>query len=70
MARTREEVRQFAMELSGKERLELAEELVSSVQPGSAWWDAWTAEAARRCRSLETGEDRGLTLEEFWSDEA
>jgi len=34
MARTREEVRQFAMELSGKER-------------------------------LESGEDAGLTLEEF-----
>ncbi len=58
------------MELSGKERLELAQELVSSVQPSPAWWDAWTAEAARRYQRLESGEDAGLTLEEFWSDEA
>jgi hypothetical protein len=55
MARTREEVRQFAMEL---------------VQPSPGWWDAWTAEAACRYQRLESGEDAGLTLEEFWSDEA
>lgn len=57
------------MELSGKERLALAEDLVSSVEPDSAWWDAWTTEAARRDQRLESGDDSGLTLDEFWSDE-
>jgi putative addiction module component (TIGR02574 family) len=70
MARTREEVRQFAMELSGKERLALAEDLVSSVEPDSAWWDVWMAEAERRYQRLESGDDSGFTLDEFWSDEA
>ncbi len=68
MARTREEVRSAAMELNDQERLQLAEELVSSVEPTSEWWDKWMAEADRRYRRLETGEDPGLTLEEFWSD--
>jgi putative addiction module component (TIGR02574 family) len=70
MARTREEVRTDALELSDEERLQLAEELVGSVEPTSEWWTRWTAEAERRYRRLETGEDPGLTLEEFWSDEA
>ncbi len=56
------------MELNDQERLQLAEELVSSVEPTSEWWDKWMAEADRRYRRLETGEDPGLTLEEFWSD--
>ena len=70
MARTREEVRTDAMDLNDEERLRLAEELVGSVEPTSEWWSKWMAEANRRYRRLETGEDAGLTLEEFWSDEA
>jgi hypothetical protein len=67
MGRTREEVRDLAMEL---DRLDLAEELVGSVEPTAQWWDAWTQEAARRYERLESGVDPGLTLEQFWSDEA
>ncbi len=57
------------MELDGQERLRVAEELVVSVQPDENWWAAWTAEADRRYERLASGEDPGLTLEEFWSDE-
>jgi hypothetical protein len=56
------------MELGDEERLHLAEELAVSVQPGEAWWSAWTAEADRRYQRLVSGEDPGLSLEEFWSD--
>ena len=69
MTRTLEEVRSDAMELDGEARLKLAEELVSSVPPTSDWWNKWMAEAERRYRRIETGEDPGVTLEEFWSDE-
>jgi putative addiction module component (TIGR02574 family) len=69
MARTLEDVRRAAMELDNEERLRLAEELAVSVQPDEHWISAWAAEADRRYRRLESGEDRGLTLEEFWSDE-
>ena len=69
MGRTREEVRSDAMTLSETDRLELAEELVGSVEPSQQWWDAWMREAERRYQRLVSGEDPGLTLEEFWSDE-
>ena len=69
MGRTREEVRSDAMELSESDRLDLAEELVGSVKPTEQWWAAWMLEAERRYERLVSGEDPGLTLEEFWSDE-
>jgi putative addiction module component (TIGR02574 family) len=70
MGRTREEVREDAMQLSDDDRLDLAEELVGSVECSALWWDAWTQEATRRYAALESGADRGLTIDEFWSDEA
>jgi len=33
------------------------------------WRDAWAAEADRRFARMMSGEDRSLTLAEFWSDE-
>lgn len=69
MRPTVEEVARLALELDVSERLQLAEQIVVSVNPSEAWWDAWTAEADRRYRRLESGEDPGLTLEEFWSDD-
>jgi putative addiction module component (TIGR02574 family) len=69
MARTLEEVRTAAMGLSDNERLELAEELVGSVTPTEQWRDAWAREAERRYQRMVSGEDPGLTLEEFWSDD-
>ncbi|HEY0140278.1 MAG TPA: hypothetical protein VGF48_05230 [Thermoanaerobaculia bacterium] len=32
-----------------------------------AWRDAWLLESARRIARLNSGEDRELTLDEFWS---
>ncbi|HET8772227.1 MAG TPA: addiction module protein [Thermoanaerobaculia bacterium] len=69
MRPTVEEVTKLAMELDDQERLRVAEELVVSVQPDEKWWLAWTAEADRRYQRLLSGEDPGLSLEEFWSDE-
>ncbi len=57
------------MGLSDNERLELAEALVGSVEPTEQWRDAWAREAERRYERLVSGEDPGLTLEEFWSDD-
>lgn len=69
MARTLEEVRTDAMSLSDKERLVLAEDLVGSVPPTEQWREAWAREAERRYERMVSGEDPGLTLEEFWSDD-
>jgi hypothetical protein len=70
MKPTVEEVTRLALELDDDSRLRVAEQLVESVAPSSEWWAAWTAEANRRYERLVSGEDPGLTLEEFWSDEA
>jgi hypothetical protein len=37
--------------------------------PEEAWRAAWAAEIDRRQQRLETGDDRELTLEEFFSDD-
>jgi len=66
---TIEQVTKLALELDDAERLEVAAQLVGSVAPSEAWWDSWLAEADRRYQRLASGEDRGLTLEEFWSDD-
>jgi hypothetical protein len=69
MAVTIDEARKVVMELSGEERQLLAEEMMQS-RWDPAWAAAWTAEGERRNARIESGEDRELTLEEFWSDEA
>ena len=58
-----------ALQLSEPERLRLAEELVGSVPPDAQWWNRWMSEANRRYERMASGEDPGLTVEEFWSDE-
>lgn len=68
MARTLEEVRDMAMELSRNERAQLSEELALSVwAPGVL--DSWVAESERRLDAIRRGEERVLTAEEFWRDE-
>jgi hypothetical protein len=69
MRPTVEEVTKLALELEDQERLRVAEELVVSVQPDEKWWAAWTAESNRRYERMMSGEDPGLSSEEFWSDE-
>jgi hypothetical protein len=67
MAKTLEEVRNAAMDLPDPDRQRLAEELMSGRwRPG--WREAWAAEAERRYDRIKSGEDRTLTLDEFWSD--
>jgi hypothetical protein len=68
MARTLDEVRDIAMELTEDDRELLAEALVASLPWSPAVKEAWVLEARERLRRLETGEDPGLTLEEFFAD--
>jgi hypothetical protein len=68
MARTLEEVRNIAMELTEADRELLAESLVASLRWDPSVKEAWVLEARERLRRLETGEDPGLTLEEFFAD--
>ena len=69
MGRRLEDLLHDAMELTDEDRLRLAEKLVASVEPDEKWWAAWTAESTGRQARMESGEDRELTLAEFWSDE-
>jgi hypothetical protein len=69
MRPTVEEVTKLAMELDDQERLRVAEELVVSIEPDEKWWAAWTAEADLRYQRLVTGEDPGMSPQEFWSDD-
>ena len=68
MARTLDEVRDIAMELPEGDRELLAESLVASLRWDPAAKEAWVLEARERLRRLESGEDPGLTLEEFFAD--
>jgi hypothetical protein len=67
MAVTIDEARKVVMELPETERQLLAEEIIQS-RWDPQWVEAWVAEADRRYARLESGEDRELTLEEFWDD--
>ena len=68
MAVTIEDVRKAVMELPEEDRQLLAEEIIQS-RWDPKWIDAWVAEADRRNARLASGEDRELTLEEFWADD-
>lgn len=68
MAVTIDEARKVVMELPEEDRQLLAEEILTA-RWDPKWVDAWVAEADRRNARLESGEDRELTLEEFWADD-
>lgn len=68
MAQTLEDARQIVMALPDDERQLLAEEIIAA-RWSPQWREAWGAEADRRLARIRTGEDRTLTLEEFFSDE-
>lgn len=59
-------VRAEALSLSEEERLDLAEELVASVQanPDPEWEAAWVAECNRRKADLDSGKDKGVPWDE------
>ena len=69
MGSSLEEVERVAMELDEPDRLQLAEHLVASVPFDPDVQRAWIEEALRRDARMRSGEDPGLTLEEFWSDD-
>ncbi len=69
MPRTLEEARQIISELSDEDRLVLAEEIVAGMPSDPEWTAAWAAEAERRYQRLKSGEDPGLTVEEFFNDD-
>jgi len=69
MATSFEEVERVAMKLDEPDRLKLAEHLVASVPFDPNVQQAWVEEALRRDALMRSGEDPGLTLEEFWSDD-
>jgi hypothetical protein len=63
-----EEIRQAVLELPDGDRQMLAEEIIAA-RWNPRWRAAWAAEIDRRRQRLESGEDRELTLEEFFSDD-
>ena len=69
MANTLEDVEAAAMALSGDDRIALAERLLTSVHFDPQSQKLWLDEAERRYAKMESGEDPGLTIEEFFSDD-
>lgn len=68
MASSLEDVEAAAMTLSDVERVALAERLLTSVHFDPALQQMWLDEAERRFSKMESGEDPGLTIEEFFAD--
>ena len=54
------------MELPDLDRQQLAEEIITA-RWNPQWRAAWADEIERRRQRLESGEDRELTLDEFFS---
>jgi hypothetical protein len=69
MASTLEDVEAAARALTDEERIALAERLLTSVNFAPAVREAWLDAAEQRLARMDSGEDPGLSLEEFWSDE-
>jgi len=70
MASTLEDLEAAAMSLSDDDRVALAERLLTSVHFDPRVQDAWLDEAERRYARMQSGEDPGLSIEEFFSDDA
>ncbi len=64
-----EEIQAKASQLSNEERAALALRLIESLDAQKSisadeWRTAWLAECERRLERYESGEDRGVTLED------
>jgi putative addiction module component (TIGR02574 family) len=68
MASTLEEVEAAAMALAEDDRVALAERLLTSVHFDPQVQRMWIDEVERRNARMESGEDLGLSIEEFFSD--
>ena len=71
MATSASKVLAQALELTPAERLELARELITSVDPEQPpeWATAWKAELANRWVAYEVGSDPGVPFDEENSNE-
>jgi hypothetical protein len=67
--RPAEEVLRDLVAKYGRHTQEPVADEINAARWNPQWRVAWIAEIERRQRRLETGEDRELTLEEFFSDE-
>jgi hypothetical protein len=67
MPKTLEEIRQDALALDTDSRAALSEELAVSVFEPEVL-EAWLIESRRRLDALKSGEDPGLSLDEFLRD--
>ncbi len=68
MANSLEEVEAAAMALSDEDRVALAERLLTSVHFDPQLQKLWLDEADRRYARMESGEDPGMSVEEFFAD--
>jgi putative addiction module component (TIGR02574 family) len=66
MATPASQVLEQALELTPAERLELARELITSVEPEQSpeWATAWKAEIASRWSAYDTGSDPGVPFDD------
>ena len=66
MATSASKVLEQALELTPAERLELARELITSVEPEQSpeWATAWKAELANRWVAYEAGSDLGVPFDD------
>jgi len=67
MANLIEDAREALMKLPDSDRQLLAEEIIAA-RWNPRWRAAWESEIERRRQRIESGEDRELTVDEFFSD--
>ena len=66
MAKTVDQVRDDAMQLSDDDRLVLGEQLLATVPPEPGYEEAWTQEIERRLRDFDEGRTKGIPAEEVF----
>lgn len=66
-AKTLDDVRVDVMQLADEDRQKLVEEIFRA-RWNPAWREAWSNESEQRYDRLKSGKDRGLSLDEFWTD--
>ena len=67
MAKTVEQIRQDAMQLSDEDRLVLGEQLLATVPPEPGYEEAWTKEIEQRLRDFDEGRTTGIPAEEVFA---
>jgi len=68
MSSTLESLTAEALKLSAEERAELAERLITSVEPPAPLHPAWEAEIARRIADLDAGRTQSIPGEQVFAE--